>query len=185
LTASLLSERRAATASPTGRPAVVEHVDSPQSASDGRTANLVASLVAFAEPRRTALRQIVSFGAIGVASTLAWAAIYLVLRSDLSASVANAIALVVTAIGNTAANRRWTFGVRGRDGLARDQGAGLIAFVLALALTSGAATALPVLAPHATRAFELAVLTVANAVATAGRFLVLRASIGRRATALG
>ncbi|HET9614749.1 MAG TPA: GtrA family protein [Candidatus Limnocylindrales bacterium] len=126
-----------------------------------------------------------TFGAIGVVSTIAWAVLYVILRGALAPTAANGIALVVTAIGNTAANRRLTFGVRGRDGLTRDHGAGLLAFGLALALTSGAAAALPLLAPHASRFVELAVLTAANAVATAGRFVVLRASIGRRATALG
>ena len=108
---------------------------------------------------------------------------YLALRAGLPPVAANAIALVVTAIGNTAANRRLTFGIRGTDGLARDHGAGLAAFALALCLTTGAASGLALLAPHASRFVELAVLVTANAAATVGRFVLLRAWIGSRSLA--
>lgn len=126
-------------------------------------------------------RQLVSFGVIGVVSTVAWAVLYDLLRHTMNPVPANAIALVATAIANTAANRRLTFGVRGRDGLARDHGAGLAAFALALALTTGAAAGLGVVTPHASRAVELAVLISANAAATAGRFVLLRTWVGRGA----
>ena len=53
------------------------------------------------------------------------------------AQAANLVALLVTAIGNTAANRRFTFGVRGRDGAARHQFEGLLVFGIGLAITSG------------------------------------------------
>ena len=85
----------------------------------------------------------------------------------------------MTAIGNTAANRRITFGVTGRDGLARDHGAGLLAFVVAIGLTTAAATNLSRVAPGASRSVELVVLALANAVATAGRFVLLRMWVGR------
>ena len=51
---------------------------------------------------------------------------------------ANLIALLLTAIGNTAANRRFTFGVGGRGNVARHHVEGLIVFGIALAITSGA-----------------------------------------------
>jgi putative flippase GtrA len=135
-------------------------------------------------PRRTLAAQVRRFAVIGVASTAAWAIIYLLLRGALTSLPANAIALVVTAIGNTAANRRLTFGVRGRQSLLRDHAAGLAAFGLALGLTSGAVLLLDVLAPHAGRIVEVGVLTVANLVATAARFVLLRTWIGRPADAL-
>jgi putative flippase GtrA len=160
----------------TSCPAVVEIVGAPQPASDGRT--LLATLDA-AVPM--GLRsQIARFAAIGVISTLAWAGLYLLLRgAGLGSVAANGLALVVTAIGNTAANRRLTFGVTGRAGLARDHGAGLIAFGFAIAITTVAASALARLAPGASRPFEIVVLAVANVIATAVRFAVLRISIGR------
>ncbi len=182
---TLRSGDRPGSGSPTRRPAVVEHVDSPRSTSDGRAAtpSPVEALIALAA--RPLVRQVATFAVIGIVSTAAWAALYVLLRPMLQPTLANGLALVVTAVGNTAANRRLTFRVSGRDGLVRDQGAGLLAFGLALALTTGTATALPLFAPHASRLVELAVLTMANAVATVLRFLVLRASIGRRAAATG
>lgn len=158
------------------RPAVVEPVDAPPSTSDGRT------IISPGVPeRRTDLgSQIVRFGAIGVVSTLAWAGLYLLLRgAGLGSVAANGMALVVTAIANTAANRRLTFGITGRDGLARDHGAGLAAFGLAILLTTTAAALLSRLAPGASRSVELAVIALANVVATAGRFVLLRAWVGR------
>ena len=46
--------------------------------------------------------QAIRFGAIGVASTGAYIVMYSVLRSAQSAAIANALALLVTTIGNTA-----------------------------------------------------------------------------------
>ncbi|HEY8989883.1 MAG TPA: dolichyl-phosphate beta-glucosyltransferase [Candidatus Limnocylindrales bacterium] len=134
-------------------------------------------------PGRTLASQVRTFAAIGIISTAAWGLLYLLLRGALPPLAANAVALVVTAIGNTAANRRLTFGVRGRHSLVRDHAAGLLAFGLALGLTSGAAVALDVVAPGAGRLVELAVLALANVIATAGRFILLRAWVGRAANA--
>jgi glycosyltransferase involved in cell wall biosynthesis len=58
---------------------------------------------------RVARRQLPSFAAIGAVSTLAYLGLFWVLRSALSAVAANALALLVTAVANTAANRRFTF----------------------------------------------------------------------------
>ena len=78
------------------------------------------------------------FAGIGVLSTLSYALLYLLLRSPLGAGAANALVLAVTAVGNTAANRRFTFGVRGRAGLLRQSVLGTGVYLLTLALTSGA-----------------------------------------------
>ncbi len=58
--------------------------------------------------------QLVRFGMVGVASTLAYALLYLVLHPAMGAQAANLTALLLTAVGNTAANRAFTFGIRGR-----------------------------------------------------------------------
>jgi glycosyltransferase involved in cell wall biosynthesis len=134
-------------------------------------------------PRRTLWSQIRTFAVIGVISTAAWALLYVILRGGLSPVLANAIALIVTAIGNTAANRRLTFGVRGRERVVRHHLAGLAAFGLALALTSGAALALSAIAPHAARIVELGILAIANVVGTVARFVLLRVAVGRSAEA--
>ena len=106
--------------------------------------------------------QLGSFVVIGIASTLAYVVLYAGLRTFLPAVAANAAALLVTAVGNTAANRRLTFGVRDRASMLRDQAAGMGAFAIALAITSGAVALLAAAAPHAGRSLEIAVLVVAN-----------------------
>src|SRR5689334_6779262 len=70
------------------RPAVVEHADSPRSASDGRAssppADRAVAFIATTLARRPVIAQLATFGAIGVVSTAAWAALYLLLRGALS-----------------------------------------------------------------------------------------------------
>jgi putative flippase GtrA len=98
----------------------------------------------------------------------------------MGAQPANLLALLATAIGNTAANRRFTFGVRGA-GVARHQVQGLVVFALGLALTSGSLWLLAQLSAHPARLVELTVLVLANLVATLLRFVLLREWVfGRR-----
>jgi putative flippase GtrA len=121
------------------------------------------------------------FAAVGVASTAAYALLYWLLRSVLGAFTANALALLLTAVANTAANRRLTFGVRGVSGAIGDHAVGLAAFGAGLALTSGALVGLHALADP-TRTAELLVLMTANALATLLRFAVLRLRLRLRTT---
>ena len=123
--------------------------------------------------------QVARFGAIGVASTIAYTLLYLALRPVLVAQAANAIALLVTAIGNTAANRRLTFAIRGAANSVRHQIQGLAVFGLALALTSLSLVFLHAAAAHPSRSLELAVLVAANLVATVLRFVLLRSWVFR------
>jgi glycosyltransferase involved in cell wall biosynthesis len=118
-----------------------------------------------------------SFLGIGLASMLAYLVLYLLLRQVAPAQPANLLALVITAVANTAANRRLTFGVRGRDGLARHHLAGLGAFLCGLALTSGALWCLHQLG-RPTRLQEATALVLANLAATVLRYGVLRRAIG-------
>jgi putative flippase GtrA len=116
-------------------------------------------------------RQLPSFVVIGLISTLAYLALFWLLRGLVPAIAANAVALLVTAIANTAANRRFTFGITGTTGALRHQFEGLIAFFVGLALTTGILAALPT---GASRAAELVAVVVANGLATLLRFLLLR-----------
>ncbi len=116
--------------------------------------------------------QIARFTVIGVASTIAYVVLFLLLRTIMSAQVANVVSLLVTAVANTAANRRLTFGISGRSNAARHQVKGLIAFGIGLALTSGALAALG--PAHPGRLAEVSVLIAANLVATVIRFLLYR-----------
>jgi putative flippase GtrA len=123
---------------------------------------------------RVARRQLPGFAAIGAVSTLAYLGLFWVLRSALSAVAANALALLVTAVANTAANRRFTFGVTGRHRRLRQHLEGLVVFGLGLAMTTGALGLLERTTDHPGRAAELAALVAANAAATVARFVLLR-----------
>ncbi|MFC5750620.1 glycosyltransferase [Actinomadura rugatobispora] len=118
-------------------------------------------------------RQLARFAVIGVVSTLAYLGLFMLLRTGMNAQAANLLALLVTAIANTAANRRLTFGVRGRSNAGRHQFEGLVVFALGLALTSGSLGVLHAVATPG-QDIELAVLVLANLVATMSRFLLLR-----------
>ncbi len=123
---------------------------------------------------RSLLRQVVRFGAVGVASTAAYIVLFVLMQGWVGAQVANLIALLLTAIGNTAANRRFTFGVGGRSQLARHHVEGLIVFGIALTITSGALAVLHATTETPHHLVELAVLVAANLLATAVRFVLLR-----------
>jgi hypothetical protein len=60
---------------------------------------------------------IARFAPVGIVSTVAYALLLLALMMPLSSEAANAVALAITAVANTAANRRVTSGVRGREGM--------------------------------------------------------------------
>jgi putative flippase GtrA/glycosyltransferase involved in cell wall biosynthesis len=119
------------------------------------------------------------FCGIGVASAVAYVVLYLVLRGPLGAQGANAVSLLVTAVANTAANRRVTFGIRGRAHVARHQVRGLVALGLALALTSAALAALTAVAARPPRATEVTVLVAVNLLATVVRFVLYRSWVFR------
>jgi putative flippase GtrA len=122
--------------------------------------------------------QLMRFGIVGVASTLAYALLYLMLHSTMGAQAANLTALLLTAIANTAANRAFTFGIRGRGGAARHQMHGLVVFAFGLAITSGSLYVLHRYDPTVGKVVELSILVVANLVATLVRFVALRRVFG-------
>ena len=125
------------------------------------------------------LRQLVRFAAIGVLSTAAYLVLFLLFHASMGAQAANLVALLVTAVANTAANRRLTFGISGKDRAGRHQLQGLAVFALGLALTSGSLALLHTFssAPH--RGIELTVLVAANLAATVLRFVLLRGWVFR------
>ncbi|MFK4596804.1 glycosyltransferase [Streptomyces pristinaespiralis] len=119
-------------------------------------------------------RQLVGFCVVGVFSTLLFLLLYSLFRTGAGPQTANAAALLLSAVANTAANRRLTFGVRGRDRAVRHQAQGLVVFGIGLALTSGSLAALDAAAGGPSHGTELAVLVAANLAATVLRFLLLR-----------
>jgi putative flippase GtrA/glycosyltransferase involved in cell wall biosynthesis len=124
-------------------------------------------------------RQLARFALVGVASTVAYLLLYLALRAVLPSQAANALALLAATVGNTAANRRWTFSVRGATRALRHQLQGLGVFALALGVTAGALGALHAAVPQPRRLPEVAVLVAANLAATVLRFLLLRGWVFR------
>jgi putative flippase GtrA len=119
--------------------------------------------------------QVLHFAGIGIISTLAYIGLFAALRNVLVPQAANALALLVTAVLNTAANRRFTFAIRKRASLVRHHVQGLFVFGLALAVTSAALLTLHALVAAPGRGLEIAALTFANLIATILRFVLLRA----------
>ncbi|MDQ4488807.1 bifunctional glycosyltransferase family 2/GtrA family protein [Sinomonas sp. ASV486] len=129
--------------------------------------------------------QVLRFGAVGVASTIAYAVLYLMLQPLMGAQPANFSALLITAVLNTAANRRFTFGISGPAHYGVQQFQGLIVFGLAWGLTSSSLVVLHALNTDPGATAELVTLTAANVVATVMRFALLKAWVFRRRTTAG
>jgi putative flippase GtrA len=116
---------------------------------------------------------VIRFIGVGVVSTIAYALLYLALHGVAGAGGANALALALTAVGNTAANRRLTFGLRGRRDVVRHHIRGAVVFVLTVAITTGAVLVMHGIDPSPPRTFELAVLIVAGFMATVTRYVAM------------
>ncbi|HEY4027545.1 MAG TPA: GtrA family protein, partial [Candidatus Dormibacteraeota bacterium] len=129
--------------------------------------------------RRT-IGQVARFSVVGAGCTLAYALLYSLLRTLAPAVVANLVALVATTIVNTAANRRFTFGMEGRAGIATGHAVGLVALALGAVTTNLAMAALLSVRPNPGPPAELAVLLTAGVIATLVRFLLLRTLMADR-----
>jgi|JI10StandDraft_1071094.scaffolds.fasta_scaffold07437_5 putative flippase GtrA len=113
-------------------------------------------------------RQVVVFGKIGVLSTLVSLLLFLWLRGSTGAVMANLIAVGSTAVGNTWANRRYTFGYRDARGRGRHYMGGVAIALAGLGLTSLA------LANVAGSLAQVLVLLTAWSLTTVARFALLR-----------
>ncbi|MEU6644700.1 bifunctional glycosyltransferase family 2/GtrA family protein [Saccharomonospora sp. NPDC046836] len=124
--------------------------------------------------------EVVSFAVIGVISTVANLALYGLFRTWWPVLVANLAALVLTTLFNTEANRRFTFAAANKArGAAHLQG--FVVFGLYYAFTSAALLVLHQIDPSPARALELVVLFVTSMLGTAGRFVLLRSWVFRKA----
>jgi putative flippase GtrA len=119
--------------------------------------------------------QVPSFAAIGVLSTVAQLVLYALFRLFLPVVAANVVSYFLAAIANTAANRRFTFGVVGSRRALRHQLEGGVAFLVGLAVSTGGLAALQALWPHAPRLAEVGALLGLNLCAAVIRFVLLRA----------
>ena len=123
--------------------------------------------------------QIVLFVLVGLCSTLAYALLFLALRSPLGPQQANLAALLATAVLNTATNRRYTFGIRGSRRRLLHHAQGLSVFGAGLAITAGALALLHAWNTAPPPWVEMAVLMIANLAVTVMRFVALRRWMSR------
>jgi glycosyltransferase involved in cell wall biosynthesis len=121
-------------------------------------------------------RQIVVFGKIGVISTLVSLALFVWLRGDIGAVQANLIAVGATAVGNTWANRRFTFGYKDARERGRHYMGGVAISLAGLGLTSLA------LANVAGSLAQVLVLLMMWSLTTVARFGLLRQWVFRSST---
>ncbi|GAB96872.1 putative flippase GtrA [Kineosphaera limosa] len=118
------------------------------------------------------------FAGVGAASTVVHLGLFAALgTAGLALQLANALALVVATMFNTAANRRFTFGARGREGALRLQVQGLAIFALTWAFSAAAIAGLAVVAPSAPTWVATGVVGAASVAATLAKFALFRSRL--------
>jgi putative flippase GtrA len=121
--------------------------------------------------------QLLHFAGVGAVSTVTFAVLFALLYGSVGAVGADVLALMLCALGNLAANRRFTLTDRGSAGRRGYYAKGLTLSLLPLATTLAALAA-----TSASGVFglgvDLAVITVANLGASAARFQFLARSSG-------
>jgi putative flippase GtrA len=127
-------------------------------------------------------RQVIRFAVVGGASTVLHLALFAGLRSAgmPSAQTANLLALVVATLANTAANRRWTFGVRS-GGHWRHQAQGFVLLGVSWVVTAGALALVHRLVAHPATLVETAALGGATVLGAVVRYLLMRIWVFRGA----
>ena len=123
--------------------------------------------------------QVARFAVIGVGSTVIHLGLLAALTGPLGAQVANLVGLVVSTVANTAANRAWTFQVRGTEQMARQHLQALVVFAITWVSSSLALELLAVAWPQASTLTTVVVVGAANAVSTVARFTAMRSWIFR------
>jgi putative flippase GtrA len=132
------------------------------------------------DPAAGTWRQVSRFAAVGVVSTVVHLGLFAALAPVLaSTQAANLVALLVATVGNTALNRRWTFGIRGAGRL-RAQVQGLVVFGITWLMTAGALALLHGAVAQPSTAVATLVVGVATAASTVVRFVAMRSWIFRR-----
>ena len=117
--------------------------------------------------------QLVRFASIGAVSTLVFAALFALLIGPLGVFLADVVALGLCAVANTAANRRLTFALRGRDERRRHYSTALIVALIPLAMTLAMLALLSAIGLDSLP-IALVALTATNGVAALARFTALR-----------
>jgi putative flippase GtrA len=132
----------------------------------------------YARHRRDELSEIARFASVGLLSTIVYLALYLTLRSWLSAYLANVTALGLCSIGNIAAHLRITFARHGPISRWATLVGASLTFLTSAVLTSvGLATSAAI--DRSSLPAEVAALLAGNALAGFVRFVLFRAVIFR------
>jgi len=128
--------------------------------------------------------QLLHFAGVGAVSTVTFAVLFALLYRPLGAVGADVLALVLCALGNLAANRRFTLTDRGSAGRRGYYTKGLTLSLLPLAATLAALAATSA-AGASGLGVDLAIITAANLGASAARFHFLARSPGPGADRAG
>jgi len=123
--------------------------------------------------------ELVSFATVGLVCTGLYLVGFFILQGLVGPFWANAISLTATFFINTAANRRWTFQGRGTRSRSRAYLRALVVHLVGLLLTTGALATLLLVSSQPRLFAEAVVLTLASAVASALRFVLMPAWIFR------
>lgn len=129
--------------------------------------------------QRGAVGQGVRFACVGVLSTVFHLSLFALLDQRVAAQVANVTALLLSTIGNTALNRRWTFGVTGRESATRQHAQSLLVFGVAWGLSAGVLWLLPLVSTHPTTVESTGAVALSMVGSTALRFIAMRRWIFR------
>lgn len=133
-----------------------------------------------ANPPARVFSQLWRFAGVGAVSTVVHLGLFLALAASLWADqVANVVALLVATVFNTAANRWFTFGVRGRARLGTHHLQALVIFAITWGLSSLALVLLGVIDPGAGTHWQTGAIAMSNVTSTALRFVALRSWVFR------
>jgi putative flippase GtrA len=129
---------------------------------------------------KAVLLQLLVFACVGGAFNVFYGLLYVLLREELSAQPANALALVLSTIAGTWGHRRVTFGVRGWERTVDHQALGLALLGFSLAVTAGSLWLLGAWVDAPSRRQEVAVLIAANLGTGLVRFAAFRMAMVKR-----
>ena len=124
--------------------------------------------------------QLVVFACVGGAFNILYGLLYVLLREQLSAQPANALALVLSTIAGTFGHRYVTFGVRGTERTVQHQALGLSLLGFGLAVTAGSLWLLDATIAEPSRRQEVAVLIATNLGTGLVRFTAFRLAMTNR-----
>ena len=124
--------------------------------------------------RRVLSGQVVRFAIVGAASTVLALGLFALFDQFMGRQLANFVALVLSTVINTTANRYFTFGVRGSQGHAKVQLQSLALLAVTWAVTAVALVILHHVAPGASTFWATVTVGLGNFIATAVRFVLLR-----------